>query len=295
MRKITLSGYAAHTLFTLGFLLIIVATGTKVAYAQCSGPCPTASTGTTYPQGVTVYVDIDAQIQGTPQETQIRNGLESWNAANSANGSNVNFVVGQPPADLPTANAYLLHVINGTLTDPNGQTLPGTVARFHRNAYDASGNVRDGLLTFNTGSALVDPSDPSRGPYYDPNQPGYDTIFQKETEHEIGHSLGLNDVDDVCRQYGQSVMNHATDCANDNCGAKPVGVAQCDSNAVGAEARYQPPPPPDPPPPVCVTYDSQFWVFNGGCLEEYTIRETYCDGYLVNYYIYLSGFDWCIG
>jgi hypothetical protein len=56
--------------------------------------------------------------------------------------------------------------------------------------------------------------------------------------------MGLSDVDPTCQQSGQSVMNHAIvpGCPNDNCGAKPLTVSQCDSDAVSTVPNYQPQP-----------------------------------------------------
>jgi hypothetical protein len=118
----------------------------------------------------------------------------------------------------------VVHILNTTLTNPDGSVNTSTAARTVYNRFDNTTNTAyDVTIFFNTGGTLSNPADPNSGPFYNPALPGYDSIFQKETEHETGHGMGLADVDPNCQQSGQSVMNRSVaDCPNDNCGMSPL-------------------------------------------------------------------------
>lgn len=77
----------------------------------------------------------------------------------------------------------------------------------------------------------------STGPLvYQSGQPGYETVFQKMTEHEIGHSMGINDIPQVpgpCggQTGGSSVMNAICN-VNDSADNIPLAPTNCDNSAV---------------------------------------------------------------
>ncbi len=270
--------------FSALFSIAVITANTWSVFGQCSS-CPVAKANDpnatnqlAFPPG-DVYVDIDVRIQGTDEARQIIAGIGSWNQRNQANGSGVNFIIGPPPQ---TGTYNVLHATNTTLTNPNGSVNHTTVARTVPNRFDnATSTLNDATIYFNTGGALADPDHPdTSGPYYDPTQSGYDSIFQKETEHETGHDMGLSDVDPTCQQSGQSVMNHAIvpGCPNDNCGAKPLTVSQCDSDAVSTVPNYQPQPNGggNPPPTYGGNYDSGGG--GGGCTDYYWVWYESYDG-----------------
>lgn len=130
-----------------------------------------------------------------------------------------------------------LHFQSGTLYNPDGTVATNFAASFHASSTNPDGTVQSATITFNTNGALANPGDPALGiqpgtdPFYDPTKTGYDTIFEKESEHEMGHPLGLTDMNGPA---GASVMNGDTsNCPNDNCGRKPVGVTPCDRDVSG--------------------------------------------------------------
>lgn len=185
-------------------------------------------------QGDTVHVIFDNLPSG--QQTQVERALASWNLANSQNGSSVTFdEMGPPPEGDP--GYTFLHFQSGTLYNPDGTVATNFAASFHASNTYPDGTVQSATITFNTNGALANPGDPALGippgtdPFYDPTKSGYDTIFQKESEHEMGHPLGLGDTNGAA---GASIMNSDTfNCPNDNCGRKPVGVTPCDGDVSG--------------------------------------------------------------
>ena len=270
---------------------VALAAGSLVTFAQCSSPCPlpraqdpNATNQYAFPQG-TVYVDIDVTVRGTDEGRQIIAGLQSWNQQNQNNGSGVYFDTTTDPWTVP-GQINIVHILNTTLTNPDGSVNTRTVGRTVFNRVDSASNTAyDVTIFFNTGGALSNPDDPNSGPFYDSRLPGYDSIFQKETEHETGHGMGLSDVDPNCQQSGQSVMNHSVypNCANDSCGAKPLTVSDCDSNAVSQVPNYQPPP---------VLYQRDYQSGGGDQTPFYYYGDSCTPYYWVWYESYDGGKTW---
>lgn len=184
-----------------------------------------------------VYVMINSNITSQAQKDQIGRGLTSWgNVDTQPGGSGVTFVIGPPPANGPFPGDNLPTVIyfeNGNLGRiPYASTVYGGT--------HADGSLATATITFNTSARTAElASDPTDGPFYDSSKPGYDTVFQKETEHEIGHPMGLGDATGTNQE---TVMNRsAFDCPNDACGIKPTEVSPCDKAAASEVSR-----PPDP-------------------------------------------------
>ncbi|MDT5270846.1 MAG: hypothetical protein QOH49_3032 [Acidobacteriota bacterium] len=188
---------------------------------------PTDTSHAIIRSGEIVYCIIDNSITDQNEINQISRGLDSWNAQNS---SSIQFVLGAPPANGPFSTG----VENTVFVFQNGNLGNTPYAQTEFTSTHADGSLASATITFNTGGARA--SQTGTAPFYDPNLPvppgmssnGYDTIFQKETEHEIGHPMGLNDADGP---DGGSVMNRAAwGCPNDTCGRKPLGVTNCDGS-----------------------------------------------------------------
>lgn len=203
------------------------------------------------------------------------NGLNEWSNRNETNGSGVYFSDQDTPSEAGPDGA--IYFTNGTL-DP-------AITSHEDYTANPDGTIATMTFTFNT-QALVDPSDPNSGPYYDPNLPvppgassnGYDTVFQKKTEHGVGHGMGLNDVPQP-QTAGNSVMNNAVaNCPNDVCGNEPVDITNCDNSVVQTVPNYAAPAPTggggDP------TYDSYYYGGDGwgGCTDYYWVYYVSYDG-----------------
>jgi hypothetical protein len=227
-----ISSHRLQTAITLTIAIaVLIFVGASPSYAQCTGATPPVDTShAIFRAGATVWVQFDSSIS-TDQRNQIMAGLGSWNTANERNGSGVFFqdhdTVGEIPAD-------------AVVTFTNGTLAAGTVSRETYDSTHPDGSIASMTITFNTQAATVTGM-AGGAPYYDASQAGYDTIFQKNTEHGIGHGLGLNDMPRP-QTAGASVMNNAVpNCPNDNCGNEPVSVSPCDSSGVSQVPNYAPP------------------------------------------------------
>jgi len=184
------------------FTLTVIVGGLSVSSQTppCTAPPIDPDGHPQYSQGDTVYCEFNSNI--TPdQRDQILRGLNSWSDANQSNNSGVRFVEGPPPAigngQIPAQTFFQ----NGTIYQ-NGSVATHVTALTTYNGTRPDGSIASTTITFNTGGALADPSNPQSGPYYNPNLPippgapsnGYDTVFEKKTRHEVGHPLGLGDI-----------------------------------------------------------------------------------------------------
>jgi hypothetical protein len=274
----------------------MIVINTEIAYTQqCPSPKSTGcgADNLAFPLGQRVYVDIDFRLTQA-QQNQIRAGLDSWNDANVRNGSGVVFDYGGVPTGPESVN--VLHITSGALINVFGAVDTTTIAQINFNRVNnTAGEVYDATLIFNTGNATAS-DDPNsrfyRQPYYDPNTAGYDTVFQKNTVHEVGHGMGLCDVPFTDQQAGQSVMNTGRDdCPNDRCNHQPVGVQPCDEDAVSDVPNYQPLPTPTPvntgggSMSYCEMYPSNCYGggggrgngggYGGGCYDVYEEHHSY--------------------
>lgn len=232
--RIFFSFNSLRCVLSLCFSLAVIIVGACTGYAQCpsakSTGCSSAKgSNLSFPRGQTVYVDIDLRIWNTPQYTQITAALDLWNDANQSNGSGVVFDYGGVPTGPEAVN--VLHILNGTLTTRSGDPDPTRAANIRYGRYNSNtGEVYEATITFNTGAALANSSNPSSPyygqPYYNPNEPDYNTVFLKKTMHETGHGMGLCDVPAAAQQPGHSVMNTGREnCPNDTCGEQPSHCA----------------------------------------------------------------------
>lgn len=235
LASFTNSSHRLRTAITLTIAIaVLIFVGASQGYAQCTGATPPVDTShAIFRAGATVWVQFDSSITSTDQRNQIMAGLNSWNDANDRNGSGVFFqdhdTVGEIPPD-------------AVVVFRNGSLAPGTVSQETYDSTHPDGSIASMTITFNTQSATVT-GVAGAAPYYDSTQAGYNTIFQKNTEHGIGHGMGLNDMPRP-QTAGASVMNNAVpNCPNDNCGNEPVNVSPCDSSGVSEVPNYAPPPP----------------------------------------------------
>ena len=176
-----------------------------------------------------MYYDY-GNISDTAIQAQIKAAADKWTAANTTNGSGVKFVLGPPPQG---ASGY------STVNFRTGPLSSGIA----NTSYGCSGctNMSSATITFDT----------SQTNFYDPNSAGYDTMFLKQTLHELGHTMGLTDAPNPtgngCNQPdGASVMNYTCD-PNDSANNEPTDVADCDKTAV--QTSYPTPTPTPVPTP----------------------------------------------
>lgn len=171
----------------------------------------------------------------------MRTALERWSTANTNNGSGTTFNGTTPLQHVPST-APLVHISFAEFTDQNGMPDFDTRASFQVMQNEGI-YIKEAIILINT-RALADPLSPTTGPFYDSQAPGYDTVFIKKIEHEIGHGLGLDHP--TAQQPGQSVMNRSVVCPNaapnDACNESPTDITPCDSTKV-QEVYYEPPPP----------------------------------------------------
>lgn len=278
---------------TLGLAFILCAVSLLGAPRGCAqaGPCPAGAapdqktSGSRFKQGDAVVAVMDESLDAG-MRGQVSGSLTAWNNLNSQNGSGVYFYDYYAPLEGAGGSGYVADPTTityraGTLYNSDGSVDTATAARFSVTSNYADGTIHTATLTFNTGGAMAQPGDasqgvppdPSAGPFYNPNLAGYDTIFQKETGHEIGHGMGL--ADQNAGQNGASIMNGAVaNCPNDSCGRKPLNPTPCDSSVVAQEPQYH------------VFYDGG----GGGGGGEY--YGDYYGGYCTPYYwVYYESWD----
>ena len=148
------------------------------------------------------------------------------------------------------------------------------------------GNKLREVTVFFNEAVLANPVDPNSGPYRDPTKPGYDTIYEKNTLHEVGHPMGLNDVPAANREAGKSVMNQGVpNCPNDSgpCSKQPLDVQPCDNDTINSMLQFLPPPPPpeSPTPTPCTDQDNDGWCQQQDCNDgnPWASRDADSDGY----------------
>lgn len=279
--------------------LIILAPGwvasDEVSQAQ-SSPCPTEKV-LRFPPATVVYLDINSPARGTNVGTQINNAADKWTAANTnSNASGITFNTSTPLTQVPPS-APVLHVAFEAFTRDAPAVGPDTDtrARMVVNAHDGI-YISDATIFFNT-RALANTYNLDGRPFYDPESPGYDTIYEKITLHEIGHGMGLDHP--ANETAGESVMNTSAECPNDApndvCNHNPTTITPCD-NTVTNNVYYDPPPPPPTPgggsgsggggsggggggggATTCSGYSYYYYESSGGCTQTYERTLTWCD------------------
>jgi hypothetical protein len=134
------------------------------------------------------------------------------------------------------------------------------------------GKIDDATIYFNTAAtASDDPNSPMYNqPYFQEGTPGsamaaaYNTIYEKITKHELGHTLGLCDLYREFQVPLQTIMNSATEnCPNDVCNHQPLEIQSCDNKAISESYFYHVFPPPPPPAYPTPTPTPFYWGGGG--------------------------------
>lgn len=200
----------------------------------------------------TVYFDVSGLPAGTARNQAIA-AFNAWNATLEINGIPVSF----QPSDANHPPNFTVQVG----APPGGG--PAHTAIAHPSGYSSNATT---LINANDTSTI------------DPSQPGYDTIFLKIMLHEIGHTMGITDMEvpnlnQPCggQTAGQSVMNGK--CGINDIGNNlPTAIPGCDVSSVAQQTGIYPPPEPSPSPgPDCVIE-----LCEAGCA--YSCSLGYCVG-----------------
>jgi hypothetical protein len=153
----------------LGLFVFIVG-DPLVSYTQSSG-CPTTGGANGNPgwaPNSTIRYSFNSNMTADQQQ-QVINGLIAWNTANQTNGSGVQFLAASAnhPANYTFQNGDL-----GAAADPVGISFQTT-----------NGVLTSATVTFNTGARIGGTANGALT--IQPGQPGYTTIYQKMSEHEM--------------------------------------------------------------------------------------------------------------
>lgn len=228
---IVISTTATAVLLFLGVMLFVNA-NTICAQTQ-AGCAPLLTNGVKgWAKGATVYYDVSSLPGGPTGKAQVNavKAFNAWNTANSTNGSGVNF---QPSS---AQNPATFTVVVGT--------AGGNVAQVTPNA--PSGTVISAAAEINLNNTTL----------FDPNVTGYSDAILKAMLHEIGHTMGLDDMPlptptGHCggQSAGQSIMNAYCGTPNDSADNMPTRVKDCDNRSVTNNPQYATPTPTPTPTP----------------------------------------------
>ncbi len=209
--------------------VLLVLSGGIPAFSQCS-----TRSDESFPGGAQVYVNF-GNITDAAEKQQIQKAIDKWNAANSTNGSRVQFLSGTPPTGART------------ITFKNGTSSGTNAAHTSTVINTTTGVIQSATVTFYIqGTTVVG------NPIYSSSVAGYGTFFEKVALHEIGHTMGLDEApvpSNACDQTnGATVMNQYCG-TNDQYGNLPLTIQPCDNDNVYLQ---YPPPPPQPQPTPCL-------------------------------------------
>jgi hypothetical protein len=124
-----------------------------------------------------------------------------------------------------------------TLTFRNGAiSTPGRVGETSVTGPAGTTIANSAVVTFDTAEPIPNTNPPA--PFYDSNATGYNEVFLKIALHEMGHTMGLDDVQGTSTP-GASVMNRPGPTPNDagtpNQPARiPTQAQSCDNGAVNS-------------------------------------------------------------
>lgn len=229
--------------FVLTLLLALVLSGWWATLAQ-SDPCPGIDLSyVLFERGSTVYMELDYRFDQVQRDNIIA-GLISMNVANeNANTSGITYDFTTPISSRPSfynqinVTFGVIHHSDGSINyNANSRIEPGPNQPGRQQA----------TIVFNTEARIG--SVATGEPYYNPNAPGYASIYRKVIRHETAHGQGLDHP--TGQVAGQSVMNIGQDCVNDICNELPDDVMPCDNNRISSIPAYATPTP-DPTPEEC--------------------------------------------
>ena len=206
-----------RSVFTATLLVILI------CVSRSQGSCPKQSTKSAgWPRDAIVRFDVST----LPHElrTQARNALSAWNTANRLNNSGVRFIAAD--AIHPAVLMFNIGVpIDG---GPAGTSIKN----------------RHGTTTAETAVITINAHEPK---YFDPDDKRYSLAVFKVFLHEIGHTMGLADMQvpdrtapaDRCggQTSGESVMN-ALCAVNDSGNNMSTGITACDQRIVVRNTQY---------------------------------------------------------
>jgi hypothetical protein len=205
--------------FTITLLLML----TFSLRSQTSCP-PLSGLSAGWPQDRTVFYNVSSLPLAL--RTQAINALNAWNTANSQNNSGVWF-----QAAGSTNPATFTFQVGPT-------TIP---AKFDPIPINSSQPLASATVTINPNH-----------PFFDPNAPGYTDALLKAFEHEIGHSMGLDEVgtpNPTGPCGGQSarvsIMNGICG-VNDSANNMPKSITPCDQSTIAQNSHYHRDPCPSP-------------------------------------------------
>ena len=226
------------------FGLFIILSFNTASFSQGCLP-PDVYSRPHFPVNITVYYSFD-NIPAGAERSQIEAAIAAWNAFNSSsNVINCNGVTFSPG----TGTGPTLIFKNGIIPNRGAARFDET-AVYNNEIFNATITINPDLRI---GGIL----------FYDPNQPGYNTVFLKQTLHEIGHGMGLNhysfNYPNSCTQqiHRSSAMNDACQ-VNDYMDNQPTTAQSCDLAQVSTiyfcptpslSPTPTPTPTPTPPPP----------------------------------------------
>lgn len=207
-----------RTLLLGGLAWVLAAASPGAVHGQCPKP-----TSAGWQKDTTIKYRIDPNITG-PEREAIQRSIQKWRDENQANGSGVRFEE-MAPTDTSTPNLVLRNGQNAPVTR-NGQTFipPGNM---HPEALNSDGSLARATITFDTR--------PEAGT--DPTRAGYDTIWDKISLHELGHTMGLDHPDFSEETAGRTVMNSAAN-VNDQLNNIPTTLQPCDRTAIQSHPQY---------------------------------------------------------
>lgn len=234
MKSLAFDRFPRHLLVSLGFLLATIGISILVVNAQ-SG-CPSRDTLPFWTTCAKVYYTFGSNITDSQQRSQIQTAIIRWNTANMANGSTVMFEQGSPPPG--TSNPR-------TLTFQNG-SLPDGVAGQWRSDSSFGDGLISATITFNPSTLITG----TNIRFYDPNAAGYDTVYVKQALHEMGHTMGLANINRSQQIALTSTMNDSID-VNDRSNNQPTSPQACDNTVIMSYYPAISCPTPTPTPASC--------------------------------------------
>lgn len=150
------------------------------AQTACTGEPPPSTTAV--PPGTKVYFQLDAMVAALPAgasgyspQDQIAKAFQAWNTANQKSGSGTDF----EPADASHPATVFVTVDPGVFGTGAVTSVP------------ASGTI----TVLNPATVTLHPNGvlPGGVPAFQPQAPGYDSVYWQVMVHEIAHLMGIGD------------------------------------------------------------------------------------------------------